>query len=510
MVTKKDNNFQIKIGAIISYFSIIFNILVGFIYTPWLVREIGKSDYGLYTLAMSVITFFLMDFGISGTISRFISLYKAKNQKDKVENLLGITYKLYILLDIIIFIVLIFIYCFINEIFVQLSSSEIYKFKIIFIIVGLYSLISFPFMPLNGIFISYEKFIALKLFDMLQKIGAILFSVIALIGGKGLYSIVIINAAINIIVIILKNIYLKKKINLNINLKFNDKNLLKEILNFSFWMMIITFSQRLIINISPSILGIFSGAVQISIFSIGLSLESYMWMFANALNGLFLPKVTRLTLKDKDTNSILNLMIKVGRIQLIIIGILFVGLIVLGKEFMILWMGKGFENSYYVSLLLIMPGLITLTQEIAYNYLIAINEVKYRAYDFVISALISIILSLILTPKFGAIGAAAAAGVGIFIGHVIIMNIIYAKIFKLDILKFFIECHAKVSPALIITGVIGSIIQYKFPAGNLEVFIIKVIFLAIVYFIIIWVIVLDNYEKKIINNILIIIKNKIK
>ena len=74
MVTKKDNNFQIKIGAIISYFSIIFNILVGFIYTPWLVREIGKSDYGLYTLAMSVITFFLMDFGISGTISRFISL----------------------------------------------------------------------------------------------------------------------------------------------------------------------------------------------------------------------------------------------------------------------------------------------------------------------------------------------------------------------------------------------------------------------------------------------------
>ena len=56
---------QIKIGAILSYLSIGINIIAGLLYTPWMVDTIGKSDYGLYTLANSLITLFLVDFGLS-------------------------------------------------------------------------------------------------------------------------------------------------------------------------------------------------------------------------------------------------------------------------------------------------------------------------------------------------------------------------------------------------------------------------------------------------------------
>ena len=41
---------QIKQGAIISYIAIFFNIAAGLIYTPWMVGQIGVSDYGLYAL----------------------------------------------------------------------------------------------------------------------------------------------------------------------------------------------------------------------------------------------------------------------------------------------------------------------------------------------------------------------------------------------------------------------------------------------------------------------------
>ena len=51
-------NNQIKLGAIISYLSIGFNILAGLLYTPWMVQQIGKSNYGLYTLATSLITLY--------------------------------------------------------------------------------------------------------------------------------------------------------------------------------------------------------------------------------------------------------------------------------------------------------------------------------------------------------------------------------------------------------------------------------------------------------------------
>ena len=61
---KFDSTNQIKLGAIISYISIGINILFGLIYTPWMIHSIGKENFGLYTLAMSVISFFVFDFGV--------------------------------------------------------------------------------------------------------------------------------------------------------------------------------------------------------------------------------------------------------------------------------------------------------------------------------------------------------------------------------------------------------------------------------------------------------------
>ena len=99
-------NKQIKIGSVLSYFSIAVNILAGLIYTPWMIEQIGKGDYGLYTLASSLISLFLIDFGLGSAVSRYVSKYLAEKRQDKVDNFLGIIFKLYLIIDIIIFIVL--------------------------------------------------------------------------------------------------------------------------------------------------------------------------------------------------------------------------------------------------------------------------------------------------------------------------------------------------------------------------------------------------------------------
>ena len=101
------SNKQLKIGAVISYISIALNILAGFIYTPWMINMIGKGDYGLYTLANSLITLFLVDFGLGSAVSRYIAKYRAEGRQDKINNFLGLVYKLYLIIDAVIFIALI-------------------------------------------------------------------------------------------------------------------------------------------------------------------------------------------------------------------------------------------------------------------------------------------------------------------------------------------------------------------------------------------------------------------
>ena len=68
MVEKQKS--QIKFGAILSYVSIAVNIIAGLLYTPWMVNQIGGDDYGLFTIVNSLITLFMVDFGLSAATSR--------------------------------------------------------------------------------------------------------------------------------------------------------------------------------------------------------------------------------------------------------------------------------------------------------------------------------------------------------------------------------------------------------------------------------------------------------
>ena len=73
---------QLKLGALMSYMAIGINILAGLLYTPWMIHSIGRENFGLYTLAMSVISLFVFDFGLSSAVTRFIAKYLAEGRQD--------------------------------------------------------------------------------------------------------------------------------------------------------------------------------------------------------------------------------------------------------------------------------------------------------------------------------------------------------------------------------------------------------------------------------------------
>ena len=119
-----DRRKQITLGAILSYFSISFNIIAGLLYTPWMVRQIGQNQYGLYTLATSLISIFLVDFGLSSATARYTSKYHAEGDDEKVNIFLDTVYKLYLIIDVVIFLALIIVYVFSGDIYKSLTPKE--------------------------------------------------------------------------------------------------------------------------------------------------------------------------------------------------------------------------------------------------------------------------------------------------------------------------------------------------------------------------------------------------
>lgn len=486
---------QLKLGALLSYFGIGFNILAGLIYTPWMIGQIGQSDYGLYSLALSFISYFVMDFGLGSAISRFLSKSRATNDEEEIQNFLGLIYKLYLVIACVILTALIVFFFFIQTIFVQLTPQEIEKFRVIYIISGLFSVVSFPFIPLNGILISYEQFIPLKLCDMLNKVLTIVFMVVSLLLGYGLYALVIVNAVVGLICIVIKLYVIRKRVNLKINWKFWDGKLLKTVFSFSIWITIIGIAQQLLVNITPSVLAITSGTIAISVFTAGKTIQGYTWSFSNALNGMFMPSVSRMDAND-DKEGIDRLMIKVGRIQLLIIGLIVTAFVVLGNNFILLWLGEGFQDAYWVAVLLILPSLVTVTQEIANTKLYVVNEVKYRATFFILASVLSVVISFLLSPKFGAVGSSVGIFLALVLCHVVAMNIVYHRVLKINVIRFFRECHAKMLIPQLVCVAFGLFLGWLFPRGSWLFLLLQGGLYVLFYAAVMWLAVLTKEEKK--------------
>ena len=205
-----NNKKQIGFGAIISYVAIIVNIVVGLIYTPWMVKQIGQSQYGLYTLANSLITLFLVDFGLSAAAARYVSNYHAEGKEEQVNNFLGVIYKFYIIVDLVIFIALTVLYFFIDKIYIKLTPEELKQFKVVYIIAASFNIVNLPFVTFNGILTAYEKFIQLKLADLIYRAIVVALTVTVLLLNWGLYALVAAHAVAGIIIIIYNWINLLK------------------------------------------------------------------------------------------------------------------------------------------------------------------------------------------------------------------------------------------------------------------------------------------------------------
>lgn len=425
---------QLKTGAFLSYASIVINILIGLLYTPWMLHSIGRDNFGLYTLAMSVITLFVFDFGLSSAVTRFIAKYLAEGRQDKADNCLGIVYKLYFLIDIILLIVMTAVYFFIPYIYDSLTPDEISKFKVVYVIAAIFSVISFPFIPVNGILTANEKFIQLKLCDLINKILIVALMSGCLLLGFGLYALVTVNAVAGLIMIGLKLYCIKRFTNTHINFGYKNSLERKEILLYSGWSTIISLCDRIIMSLAPSILGIMSGAGSIAVLGIAITIQGYTITFATALNGMFLPKVSRIVIHDNQ--NLTPLMIKIGRVQVLIVFTIFLFFSCVGYNFIDLWVGPQYSSSYWCALLLIIPEIIHQSQTIGLTAIVATNHIKYTAYIFIVMALCSVALAFWFSSLWGAIGISASICITYMI-RTLGLNMIYKHKLSIKVADFF-------------------------------------------------------------------------
>ncbi len=472
---------QVAFGALISYIAIAFNIISGLLYTPWMIRSIGSNQYALYTLALSIINIFLMDFGIGSAVTKFLSNYYARGEYDEANYFMGAVYKVFILISSVIAACLFVFYFFIDALYMRLSPKELVIFKQLFIIVATYSVFSFPFTSFNGVLMANEKFIEVKLCNLGQKVFNVITIVVLLLSGMGVFALVLTYASSNVVFLLAKYIIIKIRTTQRVVWKSNhDKILIKKLFGFSIWVTIMSVAQRCIFNIMPSVIAAVIGSEAITTFSLAATLEGYVNTFADAINGMFLPKISRILVQENTQERLSELMIKVGKFHVYTLGLIFIGFFCFGKQFVTLWMGEGYDGIYACALLLIFPSLISVPQQVANTALLAKDIIKEQAFIYVGMGLSNLALSVILLKKIGIVGAA----ISICIAYLLktgAMNFLYNKMLPINLKKYFNDVYflwGFVAGASILCGIV--INRLQFAKGWFELC-IKVILITVVY-----------------------------
>jgi O-antigen/teichoic acid export membrane protein len=449
---------QIKKGALISYSSLLISILLGITYTPWMIKSIGVPDYGLYVLAMSVINFFVFDFGLGYSVQHFVSKYLAEDRLDKLNKFLIVIYKLFIILDIVIFFLLFSSYFFIFDIFQGFSPEESVKFKFIYAVVSIFSIFSFPFVHLDGTILAHGKFLHLKLCDLFFQIIVVSSMTFLLYFGYGLYAFVLVNVGAGICRVLFKLFVLKRHTKVSVNWGFWDSTILRSVISFSIWGTIYAISQRGVLTVAPFILGLYYNSEEIAILGIAFSLEGFFFLLANAINGLFLPKVSKLIV-DRKSDEINKLMIRVGRVQIFLTGLIFIGLISFGRHFINIWVGEKFHIVYICSIILILPSFVSLAQNIGLTTIIAKGKVKYLAYSGILQALTNLILIFPFAKYYGVLGVSVSVAIA-YSTSLFFNNLVYVKVLNLDVRGFFLSSFVKLFPLLIFTLFCGLLCNF--------------------------------------------------
>lgn len=488
---------KIAKGAIISYISIFLNIVISLVYTPWMIRQIGVSDYGLYSLVGTFLSYFMLDFGLAGTITRFLAKYRAEGNEVKVSKMLGLTAKVYFTIDAIIFLILIVLYLFLTNIFGGgLTSEEIEKLKLLYCIAGTFSVLSFLFKPVSGAMMAYEYFVENKTLDLVVRVGTVVFIVIILLLGGNVYHLVFVTGFVGFAASLFRYVLFLKKSKLKIKWSYFDKAELVGLFSFSVWVLVIQLSQMFRLSLIPTILGIFNNTTEISIFSVGRNLEGMVYTLSAALNGLFLPMVSRMV-QSGDRKGIMNLMVRVGRIQLYVILLIFSGFCIFGQSFVYLWVGKTFDASYDVFLLLVFVNIFSLTMHIGSDLVYAENKIKYTAMRVLISSLIGLVLSVIVAPKYGALGCATATGLALVLTQILNVDF-YQRKMGLNMGYFFRNCHLKIMPLIVVYAIAGYLICHNiFIDSWLMLFVVIGVY-TLGYLAIVWFLLFNECEKQLV------------
>lgn len=485
-------------GILLSYFNIALQVVIGFLYVPILLHYIGQSEYGLYQLMGSLIAYFsIMDFGLSAAVIRFYAKYRALKDSIGMENILAISVRGYGAVTVLALAIGFICYGFLDVIFTgSMTVSEVDEAKQIFLLLLLNIVITLSTMVFRSVINAHERFFFLKGMETIQLVLQPILVVLVLQRNPSAFSVAAVQTVLNLVLSGARVYYCFHDLHVKIHFHYWNHELFSEFKKLALSVFAVSLIDQVFWKTNQIILGIISGTTAVAVYSIASLIYMNYMALSIAISGVYLPHVTGMVARKESIGKLSNLFIQIGRWQYYLLALVGTGFIIFGKQFISLWAGPGFEDSYIITLLIIIPFTVDLIQNIGLAIMQAMNRYDFRARIYFFTGVLNLVMAIPLGMHYGGIGCAVATGVSMIVGNGFIMNWYYAKEIHLAIASFWKQIGriSLVTGACLVIGYAANV--YLLPKGGIGPFVLKAAMYTILYMVMIYAFAMNQMERE--------------
>lgn len=494
-----------KIGAVLSYVSMIFEVLSTLLLTPLIISSLGDAEYGVYKLVASVTVYLLLlDLGMGNSVVRYVAKYKATDDIESSRKFMGVCIIFYSVIAVVVLVLGAVLITSFQDIFATgLSAAEIVLSKKLLLLTVINAAVTLGTSVFYNVIIAYSKFAVSKGSALIQIIIRIILTAVALNLGFKSVAIVAINLGLTIAIRLYYTIYVLYVIKLLPKFKNIDFSFIKDIIAYSAFVLLQMIATQINSYVDSVLLGMLvtSSSVIIAIYGVGTQLVQYFQSIGQAMGGILMPGVVKMVESGATAKALQNEMIRIGRYSISILGIVFVGFVINGQAFLEFWIGKGYEQSYLVALMLIFAQLFILSESVGNQILWAKNKHHRQALIKLAIVIINVILTIFLIQWEPLLGATIGTFISLMLGDIILMNFTFRKEIGISLIKYYAGLFKGILPCLILSGASGFLISLLNLSG-LPGLIINVGVMMLVYGISMWLFGFNQSEKSMITGIL--------
>lgn len=495
-----------KIGVILSYVMMIFEVLSTLLLTPFIIRTLGQAEYGVYKLSASVVAYLLLlDLGVGNAITRYIAKFRASAEKEQSQKFLGVATIYYTVIALVALIAGVVLIAVFPKAFAKgLTASEIKLGQELLFITMINAAVTLGTAAYNNVIIAYERFTVSKGVPIIQIIVRMVLTVVMLKGGFGSVGIVMVNLLMTVVCRGFFIIYVLFRLKLRPKFKGIEISFVKEIILYSSMILIQMIATQLNVTVDQILIGslVASSAAILAVYSVGTQVTQYFQSMGTAFTGVLMPGIVKMVESGVDSKTLTDEMIRIGRIILIVLGLIWGGFLACGQQFITLWAGADNSNAYFVAVILMTAYMFILTESIGTQILWAMNQHKEQAILKGIIVLLNILLTVVLIKWQPLIGATIGTFISLVLGDVVVMNVIFRKKLKMNLGYYYKGLTKGILPCIAVATAVGFVAKHFLKNGGWISLLLEVAIICLVYAVCILMFGMNTYEKNMVLSVL--------